>query len=433
MDWTTFCQNIKDLLNLERFNKSTYISWNINDKNIVINYYINSETIVEFSYTKVKFNKEYKNLSNNNELCVINRIYCEVPISMRNDYFPIMPSKYDILDKKYNDKENNIQYEISIPSKEFMLKLVELKVKPNAIMMLRRLQMDREKIESKEINKKDIFELLKLVYRDCLTLKINSMNEYTPERFQSFADAFIYNINYNTDIGLRQTYDYNYINERRSNHRFRNEKFESISVPKRQYKRQLLEQYNMANISEDPFIKFLCYYHILEHYYEEVYTQEIIRIVRDELTSPSFSVKRDKDIKRLIDTIKERVKLNNEQFFGDEQEALELVIKKYVNINTLKDRIAEIDTNLVEFYDKSEVTFSNGTAVNFNDIDNIYKNIAKRIYRTRNSLVHYKSNEITEKSRGIYKPFEDRKELLKEITLIRLMAEDVIFFTSKMI
>lgn len=433
MDWTIFCQNIKDLLNLERFNKSTYINWNINDKNIVINYYIDSETIVEYSYTKVKFNKEYKNLSNNNELCVINRIYCEVPISMRNDYFPIMPSKYDILDKKYNDKENNIQYEISMPSKEFMLKLIELKVKPNAIMMLRRLQMDREKIKSKEINKKDIFELLKLVYRDCFTLKINSMNEYTPERFESFADAFIYNINYNTDIGLRQTYDYNYINERRSNHRFRNEKFESIPVPKRQYKRHLLEQYNMANISEDPFIKFLCYYHILEHYYEEVYTQEIIRIVRDELTSPSFSVKRDKDIKRLIDAIKEKVKLNNEQFFGDEQEALELVIKKYVNINTLKDRIAEIDTNLVEFYDKSGVTFSNGTAVNFNDTDNIYKNIAKRIYRTRNSLVHYKSNEITEKSRGIYKPFEDRKELLKEITLIRLMAEDVIFFTSKMI
>lgn len=433
MDWTIFCQNIKELLNLERFNKTTYIDWNMDDKNIIINYYIDSKTIVEFSYTKIKFNREYRNFSNNNELCIINRIYCEVPISMRNDYFPIIPSKYDILDKKYNDKENNIQYEISTPSKEFMLKLIELKVKPNAIMMLRRLQIDREKIKSNEINRKDIFELLKLVYRDCITLKINSINEYAPERFQSFVDAFIYNINYNTDIGLRQTYDYNYINERRNNHRFRNEKFESVPVPKRHYKRQLLEQYNMANISEDPFIKFLCYYHILEHYYEEVYTQEIIRIVRDELTSPSFSAKRDKDIKRLIDAIKEKVKLNNEQFFGDEQEALELVIKKYVNINTLKDRISEIDNNLVEFYDKSEVTFSNGTAVNFNDVDNIYKNIAKRIYRTRNSLVHYKSNEITEKSRGIYNPFEDRKELLKEITLIRLMAEDVILSTSKII
>ena len=68
-----------------------------------------------------------------------------------------------------------------------------------------------------------------------------------------------------------------------------------ISAPRRIYKKELVEQYNMASISDDPFIKYLCYYHILEHFYEAVYKENLINAVRDILTSPVFSIKKDNE------------------------------------------------------------------------------------------------------------------------------------------
>ena len=59
-------------------------------------------------------------------------------------------------------------------------------------------------------------------------------------------------------------------------------------------------------------------------------------------------------------------------------EALLLVLKKFTNIEKLKEKIKDIDVKLYEYYDKEKVLFSQGVAINFNDIeDNVYKNIAK--------------------------------------------------------
>lgn len=61
----------------------------------------------------------------------------------------------------------------------------------------------------------------------------------------------------------------------------------------------------------------------------------------------------------------------------------------------------------------------------------LYKKIAARIYKTRNSLVHYKSNEISKKERGIYGPFVNNHELLKEISLMKCIAELIIIKTAE--
>jgi len=52
--------------------------------------------------------------------------------------------------------------------------------------------------------------------------------------------------------------------------------------------------------------------------------------------------------------------------------------------------------------------------------------IANRIYKTRNALVHSKSNDYIAKERGIYKPFKNNKELSKEIPLMRYISEAII-------
>ena len=433
-EWNNFCNNLKEVLELEKYKNADFLDWEITEKKLVISYYLSKDKILRFSYTKTKLKNDYQNIKESNELSILNSIYYEVPISIRNEHFPIMPRYDRIIGNEYKDNENNIEYKIDRPSEQLFLRMIDLKIKPNAIMPLRRVSIygDDYNFES-GVKNVTIFELLNIVYIDCITLKIFSVSEQSKTKFENLANAFIFNVNYNTDIGIRQTYDLENVHERRKNNRFRNEDINKIESPKRIYKRELIEQYNMASISEDPFIKYLCYYHILEHFYELVYKEQLINIVKEQLTLPSFSIKKDKEIIKLIDVVKEKIKSDKESFAGDELESLELVINKYIDLNTLKDKINNINPELVTYYDKTNVTFSKGIAVNFNDKDNLSKNIAKRVYFTRNALVHYKSNDLNYKEKGIYRPFDDRKDLLKEVTLIRILAEEVIINNSKII
>lgn len=434
MDWEIFCNNVKEILELDKYKNAEFINWEITEENLLINYYISQDKLIKFMYTKSKFQKDYKSIKEDNELSIVNDVYYEVPISIRNEHFPIMPRYDKIIGNEYKDNENNLQYKIDRPSEQFLFRMIELKIRPNAIMMLRILPVyDKDYKFENGVKNETIFELLRMIYRDCITLKIYSVNEQSKVKFESLANAFIFNVNYNTDIGIRQTYDVENVHERRMNNRFRNEDINKIEPPKRIYKRELIEQYNMASISEDPFIKYLCYYHILEHFYEFVYKEQLIKIVKEQLTLPSFSIKKDKEIIKLIDIVKEKIKSDKESFAGDELESLELVINKYIDLETLKDKINNIDSELVVYYDKTNVKFSKGIAVNFNDKDNLCKNISKRVYFTRNALVHYKSNDLNYKEKGIYRPFDDRKDLLREVPLIRILAEEVIINDSKII
>ena len=102
-------------------------------------------------------------------------------------------------------------------------------------------------------------------------------------------------------------------------------------------------------------------------------------------------------------------------------------------IHSLIDELNNIDESLVSYYIHNEVSFSKGDTFDLNDIQNqkLYKKIAARIYKTRNSLVHCKSNETRLNERGIYQPFKNNQELLKEIPLMRCIAELIIIKTAK--
>ena len=398
MDWKKFCDNLKEILELEKYQPiyKQILKYEINDKHILI-YITANEMKISYTYKKEHFIEDYKK-NNNNGIIVTNENYYEVPIVLKNEYGPMIIRIDKKSEKKYTDEENGLQYEIGKPSKQFFFKIIENKIKINFLMFPRRIFFREPEGEDKECEKEyPIFDLLAILYKECVTLRITSNKVRKETDFEKLADAFIFNMNYNTDIGIRQTYDFENLHNRRINNKFRNGDMSEISTPKRIYKKELVEQYNMASIADDPFIQYLCYYHILEHFYESVYKDELIRIVKEQLTSPAFSIKKDKEIITLIDKIKSKIKKDREDFDGDELESLELVIKKYVNVDELYKKINDINDELANYYDKKGVSFSKGIPINFKDKDNIFKNIAKRIYFTRNALVHYKSNDLKSK------------------------------------
>ena len=107
-------------------------------------------------------------------------------------------------------------------------------------------------------------------------------------------------------------------------------------------------------------------------------------------------------------------------------EALELVLRKYIDISELLNNIPDMS---IDYYKTYEVPFSKGDIVDFDDISNpkLYKKMAARIYKTRNSIIHSKSGE-----KAVYSPFKDDEALEKEIPLLRYVAEEIIIKTSKL-
>ena len=76
-----------------------------------------------------------------------------------------------------------------------------------------------------------------------------------------------------------------------------------------------------------------------------------------------------------------------------------------------------------------KVAFCKAPTIPWNDSEGVYNQIARRIYYTRNSLIHSKSG----KNRERYKPYKDEKELQKEIPLVRVIAEMIIINSSKIV
>lgn len=276
---------------------------------------------------------------------------------------------------------------------------------------------------------KDIFSLIKMITRLPLAVYIETNTKKNREQLQRYAKSYLFNIAYNFDFVFKAVTEIDDLFPQRNVlPRRRIQNVSELMAPQLLYKEQLVEQYYMALTSEEPFVKFVGFYHIMEHFYEEVYNEDIFKSVQHIIQHPGFSAKRTKDIVKIVDLIKKKNRQNKEEFQGSELEALELTLKKFVNISELINDLTEFSNSIVDYYKSSEVSFSKGDTVDLRDASNekVFKKLAARIYKTRNALVHSKSNESRLSERGVYNPFANSQELTMEIPLMRYISEAII-------
>lgn len=340
-------------------------------------------------------------------------------------------------DISQNDTVNKIEYKIDKPSDKYLVFFIYSlgrqntpRILRNGIMphRLRRIfeQNDQPQLFTGEFN---ILNVIKEIIPRLETLQITSENVKRKTDFEQLVYAFLFNLGYNLDYTFLPLRFIDEFTQPYKIGRLRRANFNEVEPPKRTYLNELILHYQKGISSESIDHQFLSFYHILEHFYEKIYNDEILNSIKSELTKPNFSYKRNKDISSLINLIQSRLKYKNEEFQLNEPEALELTLKKFVkDLQYLSTELKTISPTLIDYFKSNEVSFSKGNRVNFESTNEneIYTNLAKRIYLTRNSIVHSKE---TEKSK--YTPFRDDKDLLTEIYLLRLIAEIVIINNSK--
>lgn len=420
-------EKCKDLLNALPAHIKENMKLNIGEECISYEYFgkmseIKCDEIESQINEKLKYDKD--------KYVLLSDHYYEVMITCdnRRNGFRSIP---DLESQETKDNVSDILYNISRASLQFRLEFMD---NFNGGMgFLRRPIGLRGIRKNDEVEDSNTFsDLLNDFYRLPLTLKVECSKKKTLEEFEVLCNSYLFNIAYNLGVVYKPVGSQDDIlpeRIRRSNNR--TGRLDEIDPPKLKYKKELIDQYNMGLSSNYPFIEFLCYFHIMEYFFDDVYKEELVKNVQNEIMSPKFSAKRQKDIVKLIGIIQKKIKNNNIEFQVNEQEALELTLRRFIPLEELKDNITDFDATLLSYYHENKVKFSNGDEFDLVDSNNdkLYKKMALRIYKTRNAIVHSKSNDLRDKERGVYTPFMDEPILAKEIPLMRIIAE-IIMITS---
>ena len=322
------------------------------------------------------------------------------------------------------DSVNNVSYSIGLPSIEYILFLLDTiaeTVKTDDRRILRYVRM-RGFLHYAD----DITELLSMLLR-VHTLKITSTEYKSVDLLRKCATSYRFECMYTEGVPITEYSDVKDI-YRVTLFRSHNRKVMD-SPPQRIYNREVLDYYAMAMESRDPFTQYISFYHVIEHYFDAVFRRKLIDEIRSKITHVGFSYKNDDSLYELAKFVRKHMSSDDDRGKGNEFESLRYVLMEYVPIDELKTRIDALDPSAKDFYQSSLVVFttSKKTKIAWSDAQGVYTNLATRIYETRNALVHSKS----EQANNQYRPYENRKDLLQEMPLIRAVAELVITNTSE--
>lgn len=329
------------------------------------------------------------------------------------------------------DKDNLINYLLSGPSNEYILFLIWKGASVSDSKALTKfIPRDRFRRVRQRISG-DMFEILRNTYFRFMTLRLESARNRTTQEFERFSSAYLFQLSYNLNVALVPQRHLDEILRTGRIADIRRSSLRDIEAPRRHYIPDLIYHYQLAVAAENPFLEFLSYYHIIEHFFEEVFNEDLEDRVRNRITHPDFSYKRKKDIRSLIKEVGRYQKQRNNEFTFSEQEALRITLEKYLDIPDLTAKLVAYESSLIAYYRENKVAFAAADEVDLEAEKSsiIIHKLTRRIYKTRNSIVHSKESDNKER----YTPFQDDRILVKEIPLLRFISEQIIIGTSKLI
>lgn len=353
-------------------------------------------------------------------------------IALNIDY-PIM--RWQEFPLVSDDSVNGINYEIGYPTIEYSLYLLMLIIDMNH-QQGRRIEALPVRLQSPSgihINgeMEDTLETIlpKRIGEFSLKIKNTSADYKSLNMFRKMKTSFIFEFMYKTGNYLIEFLDILDMFPINRGMRRRANGMQIDTPPLREYSEDVVDYYKQALASNNPYIKYISFYHVMEYFYDEVFKRKMVTDLKNKITHPDFSYKDDDKIFEIAKFVKNRLRMNDETGQGNELESLKYVLKEYISIDNLKTRINTIDSNALNYYQNNKVSFCNAPIIGWADSQGVFTQMAKRIYFTRNSLVHSKSGKNKER----YRPYQDEKQLQLEIPLVKAVAEAIIINSSKII
>lgn len=361
------------------------------------------------------------------------------------------------------DKENELTYEISRPSIEYIVAcyfdLFQNKNCPSLILAGLpgrygdNAEIDAKKNFRREFTRKNLFrngagdilyrnrnkrnirglrtvenEKKSYLFKNILmnlfraqTVKISSKENLNKESFNKLSNSFLFSLSYNLNLPIME---FRYLKDQYKP--AKRERSRDINAPRRIYNENLLYYYQQALSTQNPVLQYLSFYQIIEYFYYDVSNEDLVKEVKDTITNPDFSYKKLESIEKVI------IKVKDWKF--REKQATRLVLEKFLKLDELKNNLISYDKDYYKLIKSKGVKFAAAQKITESDKGIDVSSLSNRIYKVRNSLIHSKEGSLifTEKERGVYIPFtEHEEELRREIPLMMFVAEQVIINSSK--
>lgn len=334
-----------------------------------------------------------------------------------------------------DDSINGISYEVGYPTAEYSLYLLMLikdtmnqqQGRNNRIPLMRLLRPFERNFGEGENTLETI--LPKIIGEFSLKIVNSSGNYKSLNILRKMKTSFEFEFMYKTGNSLVEFLDILDMFPINNGIRSTSNETQIDTPPLRKYTEDVVDYYKQALASNDPYIKYISFYHVMEYFYDEVFKRKMVNDLKNKITHPDFSYKDDDKMYEIALFVKNRLRMNDETGQGNELESLKYVLNEYVSIDDLKARINIIDSNALIYYQNNKVSFCNAPVIGWSDSQGVFTQLAKRIYFTRNSLVHSKSG----KNRERYRPYQDEKQLQLEIPLVKAVAEAIIINSSEII
>lgn len=335
--------------------------------------------------------------------------------SIKND------NNYEVLatlqnDRIFRDEQYMVQgddFDISMGelSDEFAMFLFTKLEKKNVrfLRMFHRMPDD-------ELN---LLSIIKSFFKSYVSIKIKIKD--LVENINEVINSYLFNLAYKKDVYVvlnssLKDYSNRYKDFRRENN--------ELDVPRRVYNETLTKYYIYASSTMVISTKYLTYYNVLEYFFVDVYEEDICKKLQSIITSPDFVYKNIQHYKKILREIPKTYKKNNSI---DELDALKLTLKKFVNIDEIKQFI---NSKEYKFDEENILSKSNKDVLNLEETEEqIISTIANRIYFIRNAIVHSKNDGVNIS----YIPLKHDDFLDKEVALIKFIAERVIIASSKLL
>lgn len=331
------------------------------------------------------------------------------------------------------DSVNGLSYSISLASLEysmFLLICIADHIRDNGhgieydLRTRIRHLLDRTSLNDPQNNSSNLLSRILRAY----TLKVTTDRPVSIKKLRDYAASFEFLVMYKQNTAMSEYTDIQDMYIMGSSMRpYQREDIDT--PPQRLFNADVLDYYTLAMESKDPFSMYISFYHVIEHYFDAVFKRKLTEEMRNRITHPDFSYKSEDKLYELAKYVKKHLNSDDDSGKGNEFESLKYVLAEYVPIDELKRRITALDTTATNYYQSNKVPFVTGkeTKIPWSDAQGVYTKLATRIYETRNALVHSKS----ERAANQYKPYENRKDLLLEIALIRATAELVLINSSE--
>jgi hypothetical protein len=331
---------------------------------------------------------------------------------------------------RMEDAQGQLSYELGNVSTPFALWLLcTITTAGGAVDVRRSLWMGPGRDSVRE-DRNDLELLLEATFRRFATITVRSGDVTRPVELIAAANAALFQIAYTTSVPFAFINDLTHAFASVRRGRVRRGTVAELEAPLLRYNEDIVQHYLRALASPDLAGGYLAYYHVAEHYFTQLLNEELTSRIRSVITSPSFSVRRDEDVRKLARAVTSTVKAqSDDRVTFDERRALYLTLKRFVDVDDLRADVEGHDERLVQHYRMSPVEFSGGKAVDLTsgDKDAVAKALSSRVYATRNAIVHAKEGDQRR-----YRGRIDDEALAGELLLLRFVAERILIATAEL-